>query len=319
MKKGTLYTLALLLLPALFFVGCKKDLTLKKLSSTDSLKTDSATRHGTVSTVINGLYDWIAADNSGNIYALNNNFGTDTIYKIDSLGHRSFFYTPPITMDHDTAVINTMGCLTVDSLGNLYTVAYRGNKPLNVIKITSAGSGAVILNGITPGGGSQVEKIAVNQGNFYFSNNLGVHEITAGGSSSVILNNISIFTVNRDGVLYYPVISGSGQVNLGQLSAFGTKYTFTNITLDDVVDITNDKAGNLYTSETTTNNHAEIHAINYAKTKKVTIISSAFGHVDGPVATAKIGVAFSLVTNSSGSLYFSEITGNPHDIRRISF
>ena len=126
MKKGTFYTLAFLLLTALFVAGCKKDLTLKKLPATDT-----TANHGTVSTVINGLYNWIAADNAGNIYALNsnNNYPTDTIFKIDSLGNKSFYYTPPITTDHDTTVISTMGCLTIDSVGNLYTVAYSGNKP----------------------------------------------------------------------------------------------------------------------------------------------------------------------------------------------
>jgi|GEM_PF-2820802 len=311
MKKEILYIFALLLLTATFISSCKKDLSVAHRPLTDST--------GRVSTVITGLYNYIAADDAGNIYALRFNYGADTIYKIDSLGNRSLFYTPPVTIDHDTTVTNTMGCLTIDSLGNLYTINYNGNMTPSVLKITPSGSGSIIFSNITPGNGSQVEKIAVNQGNFYFSNNVGVHKITAGGSSSVILNSIAIFTVNRDGIIYYPVTTNTGKDNLGQLSAYGNTYTYTNITLPNMIDLTTDKAGHIYTSDVTNNDRSSIHVINRAITKDTTIISSLLGHADGPLATAKIGVAFSLTTNNAGSLYFTEITGNPQDIRKISY
>jgi lipoprotein signal peptidase len=309
MKKGTFYTLALLLLAAFSLDSCKKDLTLKTLPAT----------HGTVSTVATGLYDDIATDNSGNIYALRT--GTvDTIYKIDSLGNKSLFYTPAVTMDHDTAVIHTMSCLTIDSVGNLYTISFNGNKPKDVLKISAAGSATTLYSAISPGGGISIEQIAVNQGNFYFSSGTGIYKIAPGGSPSLLLTPKSgVFAVDRNGVLYYPVIDGiTGMTTLGQLSASGTQTTISAITLDDVGSMTTDAAGNIYTSELSADGKAEIHAINAAKTTKTTIISSTFGHVDGPIATAKIGVAFSLITNSAGSLYFSEVTGNPNDIRRIS-
>src|ERR1700748_496093 len=130
MKKGTLHTLALLLLSVFFINGCKKDLALKKLNTL----TDSAARHITVSTITTGYYNFVAPGGNGSVYILRGN--ADTIYKVDSTGNKTVFYTPLAPTVTDTAV-NILTALTTDSSGNVYTLSF-SSLAAKIIKINPA-------------------------------------------------------------------------------------------------------------------------------------------------------------------------------------
>ena len=209
MKQKITYTIAALLAFTFFLGGCKKD-GFKKLGSNDSTLT--------VSTVATGLYDYITADNSGNIYALRLNYGADTIYKFDASGTKTLFYTAPTTMDHDTVVKHTMACLTIDSLGNIYTINYSGGTFVpNVMKITAAGLASIVYSNITPYGGLQIQKIAVDgNGYFYFSDGHGIHTIFTNGNSELVVTGVSTFAVDRKGDIFYPTTNSSGQTSISE-------------------------------------------------------------------------------------------------------
>lgn len=328
MKQKIGYTIAALLAVTILLGGCKKD-GFKKLSANDSTLT--------VSTLTTGLYDYIAADNSGNVYALHLNYGADTIYKFDASGNKTLFYTAPTTTDHDTVVKHTMACLSTDSLGNIYTINYSGGTYVpNVMKITSAGSASTVYSNITPYGGLQIQKIAVDgNGYFYFSDGHGIHTIFTNGNSELVVTGVSTFAVDKKGDIFYPTTNSSGQMSItetftgGGASVIiaGPGSTQTSVTFNNVSSLATDKYGDVFTGEVSGTNIATIHLLKYTayNPQKTgwqsvnTIISSPFGHVDGPVATAKIGVPFSMTTDNNQSLYFSEVTGTPADIRNISF
>ena len=326
MKQKIIYTIASLLAVTFFLGGCKKD-GFKKLSANDSTLT--------VSTLATGLYDYIAADNSGNIYALRLNLGADTIYKFDASGAKTFFYTAPTTTDHDTTVKHTMACLATDSLGNVYTINYSGGTYIpNVMKITPSGSASIVYSSITAYGGLQIQKIAVDgNGYFYFSDGHGIHTIFTNGNSELVVTGVSTFAVDKKGDIFYPTTNSSGQISINETFTGGASSviiagpgsTQTSVTFNNVASLATDEYGDIFTGEVSGTNIATIHLLKYTAYNSqntgwqsvTTIISSPFGHVDGPAATAKIGVPFSMVTDNN-SLYFSEVTGTPADIRKIS-
>jgi len=318
MKQKTSYVIYFLMLLAMAFGSCQKDLVTYPKGTTV-----------TVSTVAKGYYDWITVDKTGNTYALKLNYGTpDTIYKIDATGNRSAFYTVPVTMDHDTVVVNPLDFLSIDSLNNIYTVQYStaAFKSPAIIKITTDGTASTLFTNFSAYGGLAIQKLLVSNGNIYFNDGDGLHKITAGGSSSVLLSYVYAFAVGPDGSIFYPVYNASNQIDITQLSPSGTKTIIAgpdrsvNLSatesFDQLVDLSSDNAGNIYTSESS-NTVATIHRI-AASTDVVTkIISTPYGQVDGPLATAQISIAFSLATNSTG-LYFTERTAATPDIRKIT-
>jgi len=323
MKKEILYTLGVLLLFAGSFSSCNKELSVKKKSS------DTTSTAGTVSTITNGSYSYIAADNSGNVYALRA-YGADTIYKIDPSGSTSTFYVPATTMDNDTVVTHRLAFLTIDTLGNLYTVDYAGVSSVSVTEVGPTGTASTLYSNFIQANNATLQQIAVNQGNFYYGDYLGIHKIAAGGSQSLLAtNNFSIFTINKDGVIYYPTQNPSGQFDIVQLSTGGNKVVIAgpdrtddlngakDVVFDPVVDLTTDRHNNIVIAEGSSEK-ATIHVISSAG-KVVELISTPFGHKDGPLSTAVIGVPFSIVTDASSNLYFSELTVDPADIRKITF
>jgi hypothetical protein len=310
MKKKTIYMLAFLLISAMFLGSCKKDFSLKsRISSLDSL--------GTVSTFATGSFDYITTDKNGNVYALHKNYAADTIYKFNASGTKTLFYTPPVVMDDDTAVINTLANLTTDSAGNIYAINYNGLFVPSVIKITPAGAASTIFSNITYGNGFQIQKIAIDaSGNFYFNNNAGiVYKITPGGAISIILNTAYIFTVDKN----MNIIYSENWDDVEKITPQGVKSTLAGPgkILYAVTDITTDRHGNIFIGESI-GNQAAIQKINTTDTLSK-IISSTLGHVDGPIATAKIAAPFSLTIDALGNIYFSEINGTPADIRKITF
>lgn len=309
MKNKTIYGLALLLLSVLFLGSCKNDLPVikKRVAALDTAK-------GVVSTIASGKYNYITVDKSGNLYALRVNFGgTDSIFKFDASGNKTLFYTPAPVTDHDTLVTNTLTCLATDSSGNIYTEDYLGISSVNAIKISPAGSASILFTGLTYAGNYSYNKIAVDAlGNFYFSDFRGLFKIAAGTSSPMLLiQNGNIFAVDKNGNVFY----SKGQIDVEKLSTTGAETVIVapaNIT-GYIYNMSCDVFGNVYVSSGTDLN-AIIQKIN-VRDSLTTVINAPFGHVDGPVATAKIGIGTSLTTDVSGNLYFTELS----DLRKITF
>ena len=140
MKKGTLYTLALLLLSVFIIDGCKKDFTLKKLNTL----TDTAAHHITISTMTTGYYNLVAPGGNGSVYILRGY--ADTIYKVDSTGSKIVFYAAPAPSVADTTV-NILTALTTDSSGNVYTLSF-SSLAAKILKISPAGSATTYIDNL---------------------------------------------------------------------------------------------------------------------------------------------------------------------------
>jgi hypothetical protein len=164
MKNRSLCTFAFLLLAALSLGSCKKSL-LSKTSPSNSLKTDTS---AVVSTTYGGFYSYVAADKTGDIYATTASIGNDTIYKFTALT-KSAFYVSPITLSNDTATHHTFGCLTTDTLGNVYVIDYNNGSGTDVIKITASGAASTLFSNIAPAGINKLLKVAVDaSGNLFY-------------------------------------------------------------------------------------------------------------------------------------------------------
>ncbi|SDT63712.1 hypothetical protein SAMN05216490_4493 [Mucilaginibacter mallensis] len=315
MKQLLLFAVVLLMLSLFFFTGCKKD------GFVAPKKQDS-----TVTTLTSGKYYYLTTDNNGDLYTLG--YGADTIYKFDAVSGKTRFYSLPVTTDHDTVVVNKLECLTSDSSGNIYAVSVNNAGYANVLKIPQSGSASTIFNNIDAKYGSRITNIASSKGNFYFSDGTGIYEITPGGSPVLLATSFSSdFAVDADGnVIYntYTYANNIGEINLNQVSPQGVKSvlvaglynTGTSSAFSD--DIATDKFGNIYAG--ILNNSFTL--LKVSSTKKVTtIMTSAFGNVDGPLRTATIGATFSMVADPSGNIYFSQ--GNASlsvfSLRKITF
>lgn len=325
MKKGTLYTLALLLLPALFMAGCKKDLALKNLNTL----TDSAAHHITVSTMTTGYYSFVAPGGNGSVYILRGY--ADTIYKVDSTGNKAVFYTPPAPTVADTA-INILTALTTDSSGNVYTLSF-SKLAAKIIKISPAGSATTYIDNLVSykdAGGIINIKID-NAGNIYFTNYNGIYKAIPGGTISQISTvQTASFAIDDAGDLIIAhdntigkIPPGGTETIIAGTGAYGsTDGPAATATFNIIHEITCNNKGNIFVSEVKGGNTNQIRVI--TNTNKVyTLISSLTGHVDGPINIAKIGTPSFLVTDAAGNLYFSEGNNDggsaSNDIRKITF
>ena len=317
MKQLLLFAIVLLMLSLFFFTGCKKDgFVAPKI------------KDSTVTTIATGSYYYLATDNTGDVYTLG--LGADTIYKFDAVSGKSRFYALPITTDHDTVVVSKLECLTSDSSGNIYTVNVNNAGYANVLKISQSGSVSTIFSNINAKRGFRITNIASSKGNFYFSDGTGIYEIAPGDTPVLLATSFSSdFAVDADGnVIYntYTYANNVGELNLNQVSpqgvisviVAGLYNTGNSSVFDD--DIATDKFGNIYAG--ILNNSFTLLKVSAAK-KVTTIMTSAYGNIDGPLRTAKIGAAFNLVADPSGNIYFSQnnsSSGNPvFSLRKITF
>ncbi len=315
MKQVLLFAVVLLMLSLFFFTGCKKDgFVAPKI------------KDSTVTTLATGSYYYLTTDNNGDVYTLG--YGADTIYKFDAVSGKTRFYSLPVTTDHDTVVINKLECLTRDSSDNIYAVSVNNAGVANVLKIPQSGSPSTIFSNIDGTKGLRITNIASSKGNFYFSDGTGIYEIAPGGTAVLLATSFSSdFTVDADGnVIYttYTYANNAGKINLNQVSPQGVKsvlvtglYNAGNSSAFSA-DIATDKFGNIYAAVMDNS----FMLLKVSPTKKVTtIMSSAFGNVDGPLRTAKIGAAFNLAADPTGNIYFSQFTANNSvfSLRKITF
>lgn len=322
MKKGTLYSLALLLLSVFILDGCKKDLALKKLNTL----TDSAAHHITVSTLTTGYYNLVAPGGNGSVYILRGY--TDTIYKVDTAGNKTVFYTPTAI---DTAV-NMLTALTTDSSGNIYTLSF-SKLSAKIIKISPAGSATTYIDNLVAykNAGGIINIQIDNAGNIYFTNYNGIYKAVPGGAiSQISTEQTASFAIDDAGDLIIAhdntigkITPGGTETTIAGTGSYGsTDGPAATATFNIIHEIACDNKGNIFVSEVKNGNTNQIRVI--TNTNKVyTLISSLTGHVDGPISIAKIGTPSFLVTDAAGNLYFSEGNndGGPasNDIRKITF
>ena len=324
MKKGTLYTLAFLLLTVLFVAGCKKDFTLKKLNTL----TDSAAHHITVSTLTTGYYNLVAPGENGSVYILRGY--ADTIYKADSAGNKTVFYTPPAPTLADTAV-NMLTALTTDSSGNVYTLSF-SKLSAKIIKISPAGPATTYIDGLVSykdAGGIINIKID-NAGTIYFTNYNGIYKAVPGGAisqisteqtASIAIDDAGNLIIAHDNTVG-KITPGGTETRIAGTGAYGsTDGPDATATFNIIHEIACDNKGNIFVSEVKNGDTNQIRVITNAN-KVYTLISSLTGHVDGPISTAKIGTPSFLVTDAASNLYFSEGNNDnsaSNDIRKITF
>ncbi len=283
--------------------SCKKDPT-------------SLQKTATVSTVATGYYTSITVDKSGNIYALRIQ-DPDTIFRITQSGGKSVFYVPPTTIDHDTVEHHPMQCLTTDSAGNIYTIAFNGITHPDVLKITPTGTATTLYTNISMAYFQANAKIALDaQGNLYYPGNNTLYKISPGGALSTVLTaQFVTFTPDVYGNIYYTNMQNSIQ----KLSTTGTTSTVgAGKILGDVYDLGADVYGDVFVSSTSDGGMLAIQKLNKNDSVK-TVISCISGHADGPVNKAQISSAVSQVTDATGNLYFMDSGGIPWYIRKITF
>jgi PBP1b-binding outer membrane lipoprotein LpoB len=345
MIQKTFYTIAILLFGAMFLAGCQKNNGLKKIIRANDTTTQPQKTDTVVSTITYGSYNYIAADSSGNVYALYSNYGPDTIYKFDKNGNKSLFYTMPVTMQDDTVVNNTLRSLTIDSLGNIYTaniIIHNGGSNASLIKITPAGSASTIYSNFTTStNGPPTYQLSIDgNGIIYFSNLLGINKILSNGTTSLLVSSgnlfggLANFAVDRKGDIFYALTNSTGQTSINELlngglvvTIAGTGSSQTSITFGSVSSLTTDRAGNLYVAFSYNNYTdeaiAKLKYVPYNSANPVwpasLLMQGPNGHVDGPIATAKIEGPASIVTDWAGNLYFSEVYNTLLDIRKITF
>jgi len=322
MKKGTLYTLALLLLSVFIIDGCKKDLALKKLNTL----TDSAAHHITVSTMTTGYYNLVAPGGNGSVYILRGY--ADTIYKVDSAGNKTVFYTPAAV---DTAV-NMLTALTTDSSGNVYTLSF-SKLAAKIIKISPAGSATTYIDNLVAykNAGGIINIVIDNSGNIYFANYNGIYKAVPGGAisqisteqtASIAIDDAGDLIIAHDNTIGKITPGGTETIIAGTGSYGSADGPVATATFNIIHEIACDNKGNIFVSEVKNGNTNQIRVITNAN-KVYTLISSLTGHVDGPISIAKIGTPSFLVTDAAGNLYFSEGNndGGPasNDIRKITF
>ena len=348
MKQKILSLLVLVLLPALFLASCTKTLVTKKSALAVN---NIGTGDTAVSTVNTGLYQYIATDKNGNIYGLTMHqayTGADTIYKIDAAGNKTFFYASLQTPGTDTVVIQTqLSCLTADSLGNVYTLSYNNaTKIQDVIKISPAGSESVFFSNISQTL-SDIQKILIdNSGTLYYYNNEGIRKVAPGGTPTTIYSGVSTFALDNAGNIYFfktASIAANGNVSLelvrmnpaGVVTVLdnnqGSGFLAQNGQLVNIIDdIAVDNHGNVFVgnlSQYVNANSWTAKNIIYEISRTgivTTLLPGTNGHVDGPLATAKIGRTISMITDGSGNLYFSETASNYFPgtgsyIRKVTF
>jgi hypothetical protein len=316
LKKVLLFA-ALLGLSSFFLTGCKKDGLVTKSKSTDSTVTTLAT---------GSSYYYVTPDNSGNLYALG--YGGTTIYKYNGNSGKTAFYTLPVTTSGDSTVVNKLECLTSDSLGNIYTVSVNNAGVANVLKITQSGSASTIFSSINANNGHQIQSIASNNGNFYFSDNTGIYKIAPGSSPELLVQSTSAdFAVDKNGnVLYftYAQSNNNGEISLNQITPQGGQSVLvpnlynTGNSGGFGTDIVTDKFGNIYAYITT--NPFALLKINTAL-KITTVMTGTLGNVDGPFGVAEIGGTSDMVADPTGNIYFSQINndGSESYLRKITF
>lgn len=299
MKKGTLYTLALLLLSVFFIDSCKKDFAVKKLNTL----TDSAAHHITVSTMTTGYYSLVAPGGNGSVYILRGY--ADTIYKVDSTGNKTVFYTPPAPTVADTA-INLLTALTTDSSGNVYTLSF-SKLAAKIIKISPTGSATTYVDNLVSykdAGGIINIKID-NTGNIYFTNYNGIYKAVPGGAISQIstiqtasfaINDAGDLIIAHDNTIGKIPPGGTETIIAGTGSYGSTDGPAATATFNIIHEITCDNKGNIFVSEIKDGYTNQIRVIT-SNNIVYTLISSLTGHVDGAINIAKIGTPSFLVTD----------------------
>jgi len=315
MKQLLLFGVVLLMLSLFFFTGCKKDgFVAPKI------------KDSTVTTLASGSYYYLTTDNNGNLYTLG--YNADTVYKFDATSGKTRFYALPVTTDHDTIVVNKLQCLASDSSGNIYTLSVNNAGNANVIEIPQSGSASVILSNIDAKKGSRITNIASSKGNFYFSDGTGIYVIAPGGTPILLATSFSSdFAVDANGnVIYttYTYANNVGEINLNQVTPQGVKSVLIsglyNTGTSSVfgADIATDRFGNIYAG--VVNNSFTLLKISATK-KVTTIITSAFGNVDGSLHTATIGATFNMVADPTGNIYFSQslVNESVFSLRKITF
>jgi hypothetical protein len=330
MKRKTLYISILIVLPALFFNGCKKDLKLKNSKlATDSTKTADTT----LSTIANGYFNYIAADTTGDVYAMNPTYqSADTIFKFDKTGTKSVFYVTPVTMIADTVVKNYLTGLAVDSAGNVYT-ANTANITESIIKISPQGSASAIYTNLQNPYAQPIQELTVDgNGWVYFSDYQGIKRILTNGTPYLLVSNVTNYGMDRKGDIFYTT-STNGQISVMEVYNGGLPVTIAgpgstqnSVTFNYAVSICADRNGNVYLGESNLSNsvifklkYTPYNYTNPSWSQVTVIFSKPFGHVDGPIATAEAYAPYSLCTDGAGNLYFSEATGTPTDIRKLTF
>jgi hypothetical protein len=309
MKKLTLYVLCMLL-AGITLNSCKKTV----------LPIKTATATPTVSTIAYGSFSYITVDKSGNIYALLLKSPADTIYKFTPTGIKSMFFIPPVTMDDDTVVTHVMNCLTTDSLGNIYTIVGNGiSNQQDVFKIAPDGTSAVAYNININGDYYEHTRIALDvSGDFYYDANGLLYKIAPGGTVALVVTHptVGVFTPDAYGNIYYQ----DNQQELQKMAPAGTVTTVVSASTigGAIYDLGADVFGNVYLSYLSQSNAPIIGRLTQSDSLK-TVISSAPGHVDGPVTTARITLATSEVTDAKGNLYFIDQSVTMPSIRKITF
>lgn len=328
MKKLTIYTLALLLLPAIFIIGCKKDLTVKRSPSiTGSNVNFPASGSTMVSTVGNGYYTFVAPADNGGVYALRGY--TDTIYKIDATGNKTIFYAPAAT---DTAV-NILNSLTTDSLGNVYTLCFT-SLTAKIVKISPAGVATTYVDGLVSykNAGGIINIDIDNTGNLYLTNYNGIYKIAPGGTiSQISTEQVASFAIDDAGNLVIAHDNTIGRMTpagvetrIAGTGSYGSKDgPAATATFNIIHEVACDNKGNIFVSEIKNGYTNQLREITITDTV-YTLISSLDGHVDGAITGAKIGPASFLVNDAAGNLYFPEGTNTfdgsaKNDIRKITF
>lgn len=325
MKQKILFVCAALLAPSFFFMSCNKDLPVFKKGSTDSSKTVTLINAAKVSTIVSDYFQGVVTDKSGNIYALKNT-GTSTIYKVSASGQETAFYTPPAPTAQDTST-NTLNCLATDSLGNVYTVSTNNFTQLqSVLKIGPDGSVITFIANLTQyvsNVNHYLSKIMVDKdGNLYFAGYDGIHEVKPDATSALLVPGVGVngFAIDKSGNVIYPVTNGTTHTTtIEKMTPQGTQSNIGLPTTNfyNVTDIAADAFGDIYIS-TLAETLNSIYVINTAG-EQFTLISTPYGHADGPLATAKIYGPFYLSTDASGSLYFFDTSGPWNYIRKITF
>jgi hypothetical protein len=215
--------------------------------------------------------------------------------------------------------------LTTDSLGNVYTVNTNSlNYKQSVLKISPVGNATEFISNfsqyVSPRN-RYIGKIVIDKNqNFYFMDIDGIHKISAAGVATVIAtNNDDRFAVDNNGNVIYSITDGSAHTTkVAKVTSAGIQSTVANT--DYVGDITTDSHNNIYIGTFTLSAVNTIYKISAAG-KSTTLITSAVGHTDGPLLSAKIGSPIYLSIDAAGSLYFYEVPvgSESYCIRKITF
>ncbi len=304
MKLKTLLAFTASLFAVLSLTNCKKlDGVVQPLSAADSAAT-------TLTTIDTGYYQYIAADKSESLYALI--YGTRSIYKTDSSGVKTTFYTLSAAAD----TTSKLKCLTIDTVGNVYTISYKSGTS-SVVKVNTAGVGATYIANLdqyTTNGAAEIDKIEIApSGDIYFNDRGGIHKVTLNGTASLVKSGqVQSFTIDADGNVIFIILPMDSQ--LGKVTPAGVESVFAgsteygsangplNTATFNIMDLlAADKSGNVFVSE------------HQGFTNQIRVISAT-----GLVSTLTSGEKqyVNLVTDAKGNLYFTEMATNGHSITR---